>query len=151
MSDFIRLYFWEVVKFHYADFCGRATLKQFWYFVLTLFVLFIILNVIPVGVISSLVFWCILLPSLAIATRRLHDANISGWFQLLWFIPVFGWIIMLVMLSLPAIGSNRFDKTEIKRVNEHIDRKTNVTHRVKKMAGHANINTNKSKRTGKEE
>jgi uncharacterized membrane protein YhaH (DUF805 family) len=117
MSEFIKMYFWEVVKFHYADFCGRASLKQFWYFVLILFVLFIILNIITVGVISSLLFWCIFLPSLAIAiaTRRLHDANISGWFQLLWLIPVVGWIIMLVMLSLPAIDSNRFDKTEIKK------------------------------------
>ncbi|MDR2251678.1 MAG: DUF805 domain-containing protein [Endomicrobium sp.] len=80
-----------------------------------LFVLFIILNVIPIGVISSLLFWCIFLPSLAIATRRLHDANISGWFQLLWLIPAVGWIIVLVMLSLPAIDSNRFDKTGIKK------------------------------------
>jgi uncharacterized membrane protein YhaH (DUF805 family) len=136
------MYFWEVVKFHYADFCGRASLKQFWYFVLILFVLFIILNVIPVGGISSLLFWCVFLPSLAIATRRLRDANLSGWFQLLWLIPVVGWIIMLVMLSLPAIDSNRFDKTEIKKAKEHS---------VRKMTGHIKINTNKSKRTGKEE
>ena len=40
----------------------------------------------------------ILLPTLAVAARRLHDTDKSGWWQLLWFIPIVGWIVLLVFL-----------------------------------------------------
>jgi len=38
------------------------------------------------------------LPSLAVGARRLHDINKSGWFQLIWFIPILGWIYMIYLL-----------------------------------------------------
>jgi Na+/proline symporter len=82
-----------------------------------------------------------------------RDANISGWFQLLWFIPVIGWILMLVMLSLPAVEFNRFNKTERKKeAKEHKDIKikTNVTPSARETAVYVKTNTNKSKKTGKE-
>ena len=39
-----------------------------------------------------------LLPSLAVGARRLHDTNRSGWWQLLWIIPLIGWIIVIIFL-----------------------------------------------------
>ncbi len=40
-----------------------------------------------------------LLPSITAATRRLHDTNRSGWWQLIVFIPVLGWIVLIVFLA----------------------------------------------------
>jgi uncharacterized membrane protein YhaH (DUF805 family) len=52
MADFIKTYFWDVIRFHYADFYGRASVRQFWYFALILFALFIVFIVIPTGIIQ---------------------------------------------------------------------------------------------------
>ena len=40
-----------------------------------------------------------LLPSIAAATRRLHDTDRSGWWQLIVLVPVIGWIVLLVFLA----------------------------------------------------
>jgi uncharacterized membrane protein YhaH (DUF805 family) len=50
-----------------------------------------------------------LIPSITVATRRLHDTDRSGWWQLLLFIPVIGWILLLVWLCEPGTPEgNRF-------------------------------------------
>jgi len=36
------------------------------------------------------------LPSIAVTARRLHDTDRSGWLQLLWFIPIIGWILLII-------------------------------------------------------
>lgn len=40
-----------------------------------------------------------LLPALAAATRRLHDTNRSGWWQLIAFVPVAGLIVIVIFLA----------------------------------------------------
>jgi uncharacterized membrane protein YhaH (DUF805 family) len=82
----------------YADFSGRASRSEYWWFFL-----FIVL----VGVATSLVSdWvstvfllATLLPSLAAATRRLHDTERSGWWQLVCLIPLLGVIVLIVFLA----------------------------------------------------
>jgi uncharacterized membrane protein YhaH (DUF805 family) len=50
-----------------------------------------------------------LLPSLAVGARRLHDIDRTGWWQLIWFIPVIGWIVLIVFFaSRGTAGPNRF-------------------------------------------
>jgi uncharacterized membrane protein YhaH (DUF805 family) len=44
----------------------------------------------------------ILLPSLAVAVRRLHDTGRSGWFVLLTFLPLVGTILMIVFMVAPS-------------------------------------------------
>jgi len=39
------------------------------------------------------------LPSLAVATRRLHDTDRSGWWQLLYFFPVIGWVLLIIFCA----------------------------------------------------
>jgi len=39
---------------------------------------------------------------LAVGARRLHDTNKSGWFQLIWIIPILGWIAMIYLLVQPS-------------------------------------------------
>ncbi len=92
----------------YADFTGRATRSEFWWWVLFVIVVSIILEMFNdwVSVAFSL---ATLLPYLAVSARRLHDTDRSGWFQLLGFIPVIGWIILLIWYVQDSKGSTRFD------------------------------------------
>lgn len=82
----------------YADFTGRAKRAEYWWFVLFLFLASLVLGV-PNDNFSRLFSLATLLPSFAAASRRLHDTNKSGWFQLLWFIPVLGWIALFYLLA----------------------------------------------------
>ena len=66
-----------------------------------MFVLFsvglsVILEVIGIDILGTLVSLALIVPSLALGARRLHDTDKSGWWQLLWLIPIFGWIIIII-------------------------------------------------------
>jgi uncharacterized membrane protein YhaH (DUF805 family) len=91
----------------YADFKGCASLSEFWWWIL-----FTFLAGAALGVISdkaSAVFSIgTLLPTIAVGARRLHDTNRSGWLQLLWLIPVIGWIILIVLLVQDSKVPNRY-------------------------------------------
>ena len=92
----------------YADFNGRAKRPEFWWFTLFLFLANLVLGMLG-DMISMLFSLATLLPSLAVGARRLHDTNRSGWWQLLWLIPVIGWIVMIVFLVQEGeAGDNRF-------------------------------------------
>ena len=79
----------------YADFSGRATRAEFWWWVLATAIASVAINAIetfasaiggifeysPFGAIFSL---AILLPNLAVSARRLHDIGKSGWWLLVW-------------------------------------------------------------------
>jgi uncharacterized membrane protein YhaH (DUF805 family) len=79
----------------YADFNGRASRSEFWWFFLFLVLVQMVCGAINtnLGAVVSLGF---LLPSLASGCRRLHDTNRSGWWLLLVLLPVFGVIVLIV-------------------------------------------------------
>jgi len=93
-------YFLDPIKNHYMDFEGKAKRKPFWMFTLISFIISIILNGIGVAtgltILGTIYGLAVLLPSLAIGARRLHDTSRSGWWQLLWLLPIIGWIILIV-------------------------------------------------------
>ena len=89
-----------IVTQKYFCFEGRAGRKEFWMWVLAVFIVNFILGLIPgkVGMILSAVFsLAILLPSLGVTARRLHDLGKSGWMQLLCLIPIVGGLIVLIL------------------------------------------------------
>lgn len=92
----------------YADFSGRAKRPEFWWY--WLFVFLVSLAISAVARSASLLFsLATLLPSLAVGTRRLHDTDRSGWWQLLYFIPIIGWIIMIIFLVIEGgAGDNKY-------------------------------------------
>lgn len=94
----------------YADFNGRASRSEYWWFVL-----FIVLITYAASVISDpfsvLISIATLLPSIAVAARRLHDSNRSGWLLLIALIPVLGWIALLYFLLQDPKEPNNFDTT----------------------------------------
>ena len=116
----------------YADFNGRASRPEFWFFYLAAFIYMIVGGFFLglVGVSSSgadvaiiVLMIPIILPSIAVTARRLHDVNQSGWMQLI-FVPGFiadeflgtGYVIYILTLVLWAFwlsragtkGKNRF-------------------------------------------
>lgn len=83
----------------YFCFEGRANRKEFWYSFLFNFIITALLSLIggKTGMIIQCV-WslAVLLPTLGVGARRLHDINKTGWLLLLALIPIIGEIILIV-------------------------------------------------------
>ena len=98
----------------YADFSGRARRTEYWLFVLLSMVIAMLLAVVDFflgspGIIGMLFALAVLIPGIAVAVRRLHDTDRSGWWLLIAFIPIIGTIALLVFLLLDSNpGDNRF-------------------------------------------
>ncbi|MCF8150541.1 MAG: DUF805 domain-containing protein [Burkholderiaceae bacterium] len=91
----------------YASFDGRASRSEFWWFALFTFLVSVGTGLIS-ETLSGLFSLGVLLPSLAVGARRLHDTDRSAWFLLVWLIPLIGWIIMIVWAIQEAKEPNRF-------------------------------------------
>ena len=91
----------------YADFNGRASRAEYWWF---------FLFIVAVGVVTSMVSnmlamvfnLAVLVPSFAVGARRLHDTDRSGWMQLIALIPLVGWIVVLYFLAQETKEPNRY-------------------------------------------
>jgi len=87
----------------YAVFSGRATRSEYWYFVLINMAISIILvsidkNIADGGILYTIYSIAIIIPSVAVAARRLHDTDRTGWWQLILFIPIIGFIVLIIFL-----------------------------------------------------
>jgi uncharacterized membrane protein YhaH (DUF805 family) len=98
------------------NFNGRASLSAYWWYALGLFIVSVVISIISavIGVLGltlllDVVSFVIGLTGLSVGVRRLHDSDKTGWLLLLSFIPILGWIAVIVLLVLPATpGPNRF-------------------------------------------
>ncbi|MDX8521566.1 DUF805 domain-containing protein [Mesorhizobium dulcispinae] len=85
---------------NYANFSGRASRSEFWYTYLFIFIVGVIMIVVDAvagnEIVSSIWNLAILVPTLAMTTRRLHDINRSGWHQLLAGLFPVGTIALLI-------------------------------------------------------
>ncbi len=91
----------------YADFNGRASRSEFWWWALFVFLVNAGLSFVS-EMLSGLFSLAVLLPYLAVAARRLHDTDRSGWLLLLNLIPLIGWIVLLVFYIQEGKEPNRF-------------------------------------------
>lgn len=119
----------------YAKFTGRARPKEYWMFVLFLFLCFLLLSVVEGalglsttnhwfqrgpwwasmgastrgGPLTGLFTLAMLIPYLAVAVRRLHDSDRSGWWLLIAFFPIIGSIVLIIFFIMGGTrGPNRF-------------------------------------------
>lgn len=102
----------EVLK-KYVVFSGRARRTEYWMFMLFSIIATIILNVLDamLGLAPLLAFiygLAVLLPSLAVGVRRLHDTNRSGWWMLLALIPLLNIVLLVFMCFEGEQRENRF-------------------------------------------
>jgi uncharacterized membrane protein YhaH (DUF805 family) len=90
----------------YADFNGNASRPEYWWFFLFLFIASAVLNVIS-PIISTIFSLATFIPSIAVGARRLHETNRSGWWQLLWLVPIVGWIVIIIFLAQEALPEHK--------------------------------------------
>ena len=98
---------------NYVNFSSRACRSEYWYWILFIIiadvVAAIIDQVLGMQLVTGLFGLATLIPNIAIAIRRLHDLDRTGWWILLGFIPLIGWIILLIWyITKGTDGPNRF-------------------------------------------
>ena len=97
----------------YVVFGERARRKEFWYFALISFIISVILSLIDtaigMNVLGSIYGLAVLLPSIAVGARRLHDTGRTGWWLLIGFIPLVGTIILIIFFAIDSQpGENKY-------------------------------------------
>ncbi|NUS39342.1 MAG: DUF805 domain-containing protein [Lysobacter sp.] len=109
----------KVLK-NYVNFSGRARRKEYWMFFLINVLIGFGLGIVDgmlglrhgagaIGTLGLLYNLFILLPSIAVGTRRLHDTGRSGWWQLIALVPILGVIVLIVWYASEGeSGSNAY-------------------------------------------
>jgi uncharacterized membrane protein YhaH (DUF805 family) len=99
---------------HYADFSGKATREQYWFYVLAIVFIYLIGVVLEavfedtpilndmIAVLLVASYLALIIPTIAIGVRRLHDVDKSGWWYLISFIPLVGSLILLYWFVQPS-------------------------------------------------
>jgi uncharacterized membrane protein YhaH (DUF805 family) len=108
-------WFLEALK-KYAEFSGRSRRKEYWMYSLFVGIIYVVLMLLAVATKQSAVFilvaifWLgILVPSLAVGVRRLHDTGRSGWWLLFGIVPIAGPITLLVFSVMDSQpGANQY-------------------------------------------
>lgn len=116
--------YYKLAYKNYAEYKGRATQDEYWYFVLCHFLVSVSLIIVtiigaandneflavPAGIALGLYTLVSIIPSLMIAIRRLHDTRKSGWFLMFGFIPVIGWILLIIFLAQKSEDDNQWEE-----------------------------------------
>ena len=116
----------------FADFSGRARRREFWSWVMFVWVAMLALMILDSmlglggsatgyaeggsvgfnlkgGLLTLLFAAAALIPSLSVSVRRLHDVGKSGWTLLFWLIPLIGWFYLIYLYLQPGIaGPNAY-------------------------------------------
>ena len=106
---------WKLVVLErYAKFDGRAGRAEFWWYVLANVVVYVALAILAqisgIFLILYILYGlAMLVPSIAVAIRRLHDTDKSGWLLLIGLVPFIGAIILLVFYAIEGTpGPNQY-------------------------------------------
>ena len=108
----------------YFDFSGRARRKEYWFFTLFNILISVGLALVDMaigtfdevsgyGILSSIYLLAVLIPSIAVAVRRLHDTDRTGWWLLIGLIPLIGAIVLLVFMVLESKPDNQYGPNPI--------------------------------------
>ena len=106
----------------YAVFSGRTTRKEYWLFILFYLILAITLVFADVflgtideesgyGLLSGIYMFGSIIPWASISVRRLHDINKSGWWYLLFLIPIVNIWLFILLCKKGDLEDNRFGKS----------------------------------------
>ena len=107
---------WRTVLLQkYATFSGRARRSELWWYVLFQICVMIAASIIDAvifrhsAILTGIAWLALLIPSVAVVVRRLHDTNRSGWWYLIAFVPAVGGLILLYFCILRGTpGSNNY-------------------------------------------
>ena len=97
---------------NYVTFTGRASRSEYWYWTLFVTLASIVLQILDIAlgalVLNSIFSLATLLPGIAVAVRRLHDVNKSGWWLLLVFTVIGIFVILYWMIKKSDYGENNY-------------------------------------------
>lgn len=123
------------VLLSWNNFQGRARRSEYWRFALASFLISFVLTIIDqvvfkgsataavgpsdsfaagfaagsnIGPLRSIYSLLVLIPTLAVSFRRLHDIGKSAWWLLLWIVPILGWGFLLYFLTKDSEADNKF-------------------------------------------
>jgi len=96
----------------YATFSGRSSRSAYWFWVLLYVLIVIVATIIDAGIgssaIAGLVGLAFLIPNLAVLCRRLHDTDRTGWWILIGFVPLVGWIVLIIFACTESGPPNQY-------------------------------------------
>lgn len=121
-------YFKKTIIENYANFSGRARRREYWFFCLSVWLINVAMRILGIimviisassslleivstssAVAMALLSLGLIVPSIAVCVRRLHDIGKSGWYFLLSFIPIIGGIILLIWFCRDSVAvSNKW-------------------------------------------
>jgi len=104
----IQWFIYSLKKFQ--DYQGRASRREYWYFVLCNVGLSLIMSFIfPLvidsslsAILSALLSLALLIPASTLMIRRLHDTGRSGWWSLFNLLPIIGWLLLFIFFIQPS-------------------------------------------------
>jgi uncharacterized membrane protein YhaH (DUF805 family) len=112
----------------YASFSGRARRSEFWWFQLFGTLVSVVGALLTASLHSSVpqlvIGLALLLPSLAVTARRLHDTSRSAWWLLIYLVPVIGAVTILVFMLLDSHGDNAYGPSPKDSGTFHTDHAT---------------------------
>lgn len=102
----------------YADFNGRASRSEFWKFTISCWLFNSLVQILlgpfagdgsaAAETIPALISLALLLPSLAVGVRRLHDTGRTGWWLLIGLVPIIGLYLLYCYLQGSQCGANKY-------------------------------------------
>jgi len=97
---------------------GRASRREYWTFVLINMAVNVVLTILAkqvslVGILGLLFSLALIVPSIAVGIRRLHDTGKSGWYLLAGLVPVIGWLAVLIFMLQESSGDNNYGVTPV--------------------------------------
>jgi len=129
----------------YATFSGSAQRAEFWYFILFSTIASLVLGVLDgifgtfnpesgFGLLSGIYSLAIIIPTLAVGARRLHDIGKSGWWQLIMLIPLVGIILLIVWWATDSKGDNLYGENPKKSLKANNIATDNTIENIEKLA-----------------
>ncbi len=103
----------KTVLANYANFQGRSGRPEYWWWVLAYLVAYIAVyllgGIVGAGeILASIVAIALLVPNVAVSVRRFHDIGKSGWWCLLFLVPIVNIIAWLFLFTKPSDGPNKY-------------------------------------------
>ena len=105
----------------YAQFSGRSQRSEFWFFMLFLVIILIVLTFVDkmvfggadgepgMPILTLVACLALLVPSISVAVRRLHDTERSGWWYFIQLVPIVGPIMLIVFCAQDSkAGANAY-------------------------------------------
>ncbi len=104
----------------YADFSGRSRRMEYWMFFVGYIGAVIVTSIIDgilgmgqmiggiYGPLTTLLILGVIVPSIAVGVRRLHDQDKSGWLMLLGLIPIANLVLLVFMFLEGTKGDNKY-------------------------------------------